>query len=287
MADYSSHLNIPYPGATSPRLALDLFLPSSACSSSPLLVWIHGGAWRSESKEDFTDTLVPSLVRHTHLPVAVLEYRLAPADPHPAQILDVLAGLSLLSSPELLTLENGSARWSRQSLVLAGHSAGAFMAAELVLRPPPSASPSFAVPRAVRQSISSVICVDGIYDLPELLDEYPSYHYFVDDAFGTDAKILAAESPARWDLYDDDAARKVRFLVLHSKEDELLSLRQPQVFVRRLKELLGGTEAGEGANEAEKGLPATVEVDFDSLEGTHEGLLKRDELPRAIARWMR
>ncbi|GAA5974359.1 hypothetical protein JCM21900_001322 [Sporobolomyces salmonicolor] len=287
MADYSSHLNIPYLGASSPRLALDLFLPSSACSSSPLLVWIHGGAWRSEAKEDFTDTLVPSLVRHTQLPIAVLEYRLAPADPHPAQILDVLAGLSLLSSPELLPLEKGSARWSRQSLILAGHSAGAFMAAELVLRPPPSASPSFAVPLAVRQSILTVICIDGIYDLPELLDENPSYHYFVDDAFGTDAKILADESPARWEVYDDEAARKVRFLVLHSKDDELLSLRQSRVFVRRLKELLGGMEVGEGDKEAEQRLPATVEVDFDSLKGTHQGLLKREELPRAIARWVR
>lgn len=48
---YTSHLDIPYPGASSPRQALDLYLPTSSPSSannsddgspSPLLVFIHG-----------------------------------------------------------------------------------------------------------------------------------------------------------------------------------------------------------------------------------------------------
>jgi hypothetical protein len=48
---YTSHLDIPYPGASSPRQALDLYLPTTSLAPSvngddgpppPLLVFIHG-----------------------------------------------------------------------------------------------------------------------------------------------------------------------------------------------------------------------------------------------------
>ena len=42
MADYTSHFEIPYPGATDPRQALDLFIPPQANEHSPLIVFIHG-----------------------------------------------------------------------------------------------------------------------------------------------------------------------------------------------------------------------------------------------------
>lgn len=43
-ASAAVHLDVPYPGATGPRQALDLFLPASAGPNSPLLVFIHGAA---------------------------------------------------------------------------------------------------------------------------------------------------------------------------------------------------------------------------------------------------
>ncbi|BGP29677.1 hypothetical protein JCM10296v2_001416 [Rhodotorula toruloides] len=289
MASHTTHLDIAYPGATSPRQALDLFVPPTAGPSSPLLVYVHGGAWRSESKSDFTDTLVPLLVQHTRLPIACLEYRLAPADPHPAQIVDVISGLSFLAGP-LLPLEEGEAKWDRTKLVVAGHSAGAFMAATLILRSPPSSAHSFDVPASLRHSISHIICIDGIYDLPTLLDEYPSYDSFVHEAFGRDPALLAAESPARWGLYEEEGS-KTRVVVLHSAEDELLSFRQPRVFLRRMRRLLQGSEAArqreeadEAVGEEEKDLPDGVEADFASLKGKHYEVVRREELAQVIAR---
>ncbi|ORY90834.1 Alpha/Beta hydrolase protein [Leucosporidium creatinivorum] len=271
------HLNIPYTNdPTSPRQALDLFLPHGSSSASPLLVFIHGGAWRSESKEDFTQTLMPSLVRSTSLPLACLEYRLAPTSPHPAQALDSLSGLSLLTSPSLLPLENGSPRWDRNSIYLIGHSAGAFIALSLVLRPPKGSRLDGAVEREVRRAVKGVVCVDGIYDLPSLLEEYPAYDSFVNDAFGLEPSYLAQESPARWELVDEEGEgeRELKILVLHSKEDELLSLRQPEMFVERFMARLEG-KAGRGS----------VEVDFESLKDGHAQLLEREELPLAVGEW--
>jgi hypothetical protein len=287
-----------------------------------------GGAWRSglfllvisslrflpqltlfalaESKDDFVNTLVPNLLKHVRLPLAILEYRLAPLHPHPAQISDVLSALSLLTGP-LLPLEGDSPKWSRSNLVLCGHSVGAFMAASLVLSPPPASSaassylPSFTVPPSIRQAITGIICIDGIYDLPTLLSEYPSYSSFVDEAFPAGGAVLAAESPARWQLPEDDEREgrtrvKVLVLVLHSKEDELLSLNQPRVFLRRLKQLYG-SRSGDGpekesadaplSGKEELDLPDNVEVDFGSVTGTHNGLLEREEVAKVIAMRLR
>ncbi|GAA5857538.1 hypothetical protein JCM9279_000964 [Rhodotorula babjevae] len=291
----AAHLDVPYPHATAPRQALDLFLPASAGPSSTLLVYIHGGAWRSESKDDFANTLMPTLVQHTNLPVACLEYRLAPSDPHPAQVEDVVSGLSLLAGP-LLPLEQGEAKWRRDGIVLIGHSAGAFMAASLILDPPTSPpSPSFSVPRSVRLAVKGIICVDGIYDLPTLLDEYPSYASFIGEAFGADPVVLAHESPARWSAHGDERGRSVRIVVLHSRADELLSLRQPRVFLRRLERVFGvggaseRVETGAAAavddevgDELERSLPSNVSCDFDSLTSGHYEVVKGEELARAV-----
>ncbi|KAI5479036.1 kynurenine formamidase [Pseudohyphozyma bogoriensis] len=277
---YTTHYDIPYSdGPADSRRALDLYLPPESSADSPLLVFIHGGAWRSESKEDLRSTLIPSLIAQTNLPLAVVEYRLAPTYAHPTQMLDVLSALSVLTSSSLLPLEtqHGGQKWDRASLHLIGHSAGAFIAASLVLSPPKLSStpPSFGVPTTIREAISSIVCVDGIYDLPVLLEEYPSYSYFVDPAFGTSEATLIAESPARWELASSRREGKAtKILVLHSREDELLTLRQSEVFVERLREVLG------------KEFERDVVVDFETVKGKHGELLERGELPKRVGEWV-
>lgn len=221
---------------------------------------------------------MPALLDATSLPVACLEYRHAPTFPHPAQALDSLAGLALLASPDLLPCEGDSHRWDRKAVYLVGHSVGAFIALSLVLQPPRGSKLDGAISADVRRSVKGVVCVDGIYDLPSLLEEYPDYKGFVGDAFGAelDADYLAQESPARWQLVEREGERTLRVLVLHSREDELLSLKQPTDFATRFQRQLVGQE--------ERG---AVEVDYESLKDGHYQLPVRQELPAAVARWVR
>lgn len=226
-----------------------------------------------DAKEDFRETLIPSLVNTTSFPVACVEYRLAPIDPHPAQVLDVLSALSLLQSP-LLPAEGDSPRWDRRKIYLVGHSAGAFMASTIVLKSPPSAHSSFSVPTLVRLGIKGIICVDGIFDLPDLLEEYPTYDYFVKEAFGEDPKRYEEESPIHWGLFpavDDKPSFFPPYFILHSKEDELMSDRQTKGFVAHLKGLIGEEK---------------VDTDYEGLRGTHEGLLKLPELAVLVKSWV-
>ncbi|GAA5945264.1 alpha/beta hydrolase [Sporobolomyces koalae] len=272
MTEYTSHLDIGYESAKHPRQSLDLFIPGNASASSRLLVWIHGGAWRSESKADFVDTLVPRILKLTNLPLAVLEYRLTPEVAHPEHVLDVISGLSLLTSTSLLDCEAGSAKWNRNDLALAGHSVGAFLCCQIALRPP-AALASYSVPATVRRSVSSIVVIAGIYDLNDMLDEYPDYASWTGEAIGLDQQTLKVESVANWMLYDDAAGKRLRICVVSGKEDELVSERQADLMVARLKALLG----------SEDEIRDRLKVDYDTVKGSHDDMLRRDEIPQLWA----
>lgn len=79
--------------ATTPeqRLLLDLYLPTDV-KNPPLLVWIHGGAWRAGSKDHMP---LGELVQNGFA-VASVEYRLSPVAIFPAQIHDIKAAIRFL-----------------------------------------------------------------------------------------------------------------------------------------------------------------------------------------------
>ncbi len=74
------------------RLLLDLYLPDVQ-DGAPLVVWIHGGAWRSGSKANMPLTW---LVEKGYA-VASIDYRLSPVARFPAQVHDCKAAIRLLA----------------------------------------------------------------------------------------------------------------------------------------------------------------------------------------------
>jgi acetyl esterase/lipase len=72
-------------------LKLDLYLPPNP-DHPALIVWVHGGAWRSGSKASMP---LSSLVARGYA-VASVEYRLTPVAPFPAQIHDLKAAVRYL-----------------------------------------------------------------------------------------------------------------------------------------------------------------------------------------------
>ncbi len=64
-------------------LKLDLYHPST--NRAPLIVWVHGGAWRSGSKNGVP---ILRLVDRGYA-IASVDYRLTPAAAFPAQVLDI------------------------------------------------------------------------------------------------------------------------------------------------------------------------------------------------------
>jgi acetyl esterase/lipase len=83
--------DIPYVTNGHPRQVLDLYLPEKE-NKTPLLIWVHGGAWLEGSKDDF----VPQEYLAQGYAVASLNYRLSQHAIFPAQIQDCKAAVRWL-----------------------------------------------------------------------------------------------------------------------------------------------------------------------------------------------
>ncbi|MEM9366315.1 MAG: alpha/beta hydrolase [Planctomycetota bacterium] len=97
----------------------DADAPFPAGPLRPLVVWIHGGAWRSGSK-----SRVPVLpwLQHGFM-IASVDYRLSPVARFPAQIHDIKAAIRFMVS------QREHFRINPDQIVVAGASAGGHLAA--------------------------------------------------------------------------------------------------------------------------------------------------------------
>ena len=84
--------DLPYVNGGTPKQLLDLYLPKTKGAPRPLLVWIHGGAWKAGSK---SQCQARRLVPHGYA-VASVEYRFSTEAAYPAQIEDCKAAIRWL-----------------------------------------------------------------------------------------------------------------------------------------------------------------------------------------------
>lgn len=109
--------DIEYARVDDHALLLDLYLPER--DGRPLVVWVHGGAWRSGSKESMPLTW---LVREGFA-IASINYRLSPVARFPAQIHDCKAAVRFLRAKQQ---EYG---YDAEKIAIAGASAGGHLVA--------------------------------------------------------------------------------------------------------------------------------------------------------------
>jgi kynurenine formamidase len=255
---------VPYLNSTlteEPRRFLDLYRTRKDDHSTPtspqphtLIVFVHGGAWRTNSPEEFrpqVDLLFAHAPDPSALTVAVPGYRLT-VEPewlkHPVHVDDVGAALSLLAT-------RPSGMPPPDQTILVGHSCGATIVAQLTLED--------RIPPALR-TIGSV-GIEGIYDLPRLLRDFPDYASFVNPVFGSDLKGQAKASPTHMaPAYPRNGADRPRWLLFSSSEDELVNQAQSADFANAL------TGAGWEAR-----------FDPEVIKGQHDPLLGLDAWAKA------
>jgi acetyl esterase/lipase len=93
LASVEVHRDVEYANVGGKPLTLDIYLPGDARRPMPLIVWIHGGGWRTGSKNDFP--LVLPLVK-AGFAIASINYRLSQEAIFPAQIYDCKAAVRWL-----------------------------------------------------------------------------------------------------------------------------------------------------------------------------------------------
>lgn len=135
-----------------PRQRLDIYLPANA-GPAPLLVFFYGGAWDSGEKSKYA--FVARRFTAMGYAVAIPDYRLVPEVHFPAFLEDCAAALGKLRS----LAQSHSDQLSATPLILAGHSAGAYNAIQVV-----AGSDFLEDAGLTPEDIAAIIGLSGPYD---------------------------------------------------------------------------------------------------------------------------
>lgn len=90
---YAFSNNIPYVPGGGDRQQLQIHFPTNGSGLSPLVVFIHGGGWRTGNRQN-PDAL--ALTNHARYAVASINYTLSTTEPFPAQIRDAKSAIRWL-----------------------------------------------------------------------------------------------------------------------------------------------------------------------------------------------
>ncbi|MDG4717450.1 MULTISPECIES: alpha/beta hydrolase [Thalassospira] len=163
------------------RQKLDLYLPDEAFQPAPLLIWFYGGSWDSGDKTKYS--FVAKRFTELGYAVAIPDYRLVPNVHFPAFIKDSASAIAFMknyANENVDQIKTGP-------VVLAGHSAGAYNAVQVVADPVYLGDVGLSP-----KDIAAIIGLSGPYDF------YPYDVKATQEAFGdTPAK---QSQPVEMDL---------------------------------------------------------------------------------------
>lgn len=110
---------VEYARVGSTALLLDIYQPANKTDPAPVVVWVHGGAWRAGSR-----ARVPiSRLTEQGYAVASVDYRLSVEATFPAQVHDIKAAIRFLRA------KSKTYGLDPQRVIIAGASAGGHLAA--------------------------------------------------------------------------------------------------------------------------------------------------------------
>lgn len=211
---------------------LDLYLPDiDDLSGAPVLLQVHGGAWTIGKKDQQGLPLMYRMAAKGWVCVAI-NYRLAPRDPWPAQIIDVKRAIAWIR--EHITAYGGDPDY----IAITGGSAGGHLTALAALTPgDPEFQPGF---EEADTSVQAAVPFYGIFDFAGatglttavgMRDAFLGPR-ILQSRFDDDATPFEQASPL---LRITDEAPD--FFVLHGTHDTLADVAQARAFVDRLRDV--------------------------------------------------
>ena len=218
------------------RGLLDVYRPAAGTNGrAPVLLQVHGGAWTIGNKDQQGIPLMQHLAAKGWICVAI-NYRLAPRDPFPAQIVDVKRAIAWIrdhiaeygGDPDYIAITGGSA---------GGH----LTALAAVTANDPDYQPGF---EGADTSVAVAVPHYGVYDFAgstglrsaeQMRDQFLAPRV-VKKRWAEDPDVFAAGTPLL--RIGKDAPD---FFVIHGAHDSLVAVDQARLFVARLREISGAT----------------------------------------------
>lgn len=213
------------------RGLLDVYRPAGReVVGAPVLVQVHGGGWTMGSKDDQGIPLMHRMAERGWVCVA-LNYRLAPRDAFPAQVVDVKRAIAWVKDH---VEEYGG---DPSYVVLTGGSAGGHLTALAALTPnDPAFQPGF---EGKDTRVQAAVTFYGVYDLAGstglrnallMRDRYLAPR-ILQRSWDEDPEAFELASPIL--RVTEDAPD---FFVLHGARDSLVAVEQARLFVAALRE---------------------------------------------------
>lgn len=234
-------------------------------SNDETLLLIHGGAWRDPNNtyNDFKD-MISHIQKNQYAAkynLIAINYRLSPEVKHPFHLWDVLEGLQFL-------VQN----YNIHKILIAGHSVGATLMLQLLdynrildtgfrilvedlkadkkptetgLHVPLKEERTLMNEAMEKLQLRTFCFIDGIYDIVQLIGEYGGpYESFVNNAFSSPEQYAEAtqlssstidiRTPFGHNKHMANVRNELNLLILQSNQDELLSMRQTNLFIEYL-----------------------------------------------------
>ncbi|RXK55374.1 alpha/beta hydrolase [Oleiharenicola lentus] len=249
-------------------LKLDLYRPDGAAAG--VVVWVHGGAWRSGSRESVDLKGLTAL----GWAVASVDYRLSTAAKFPAQIHDIKAAIRHLRA------HAGELGLPTNRFIIAGSSAGAHLAALVgVTNGHPGLEGTVGSDLKISSDVQAIVSLYGASNLTTILAQSTSHGLSVrqpalDLLLGGQPDAVPELARLASPVFHVDAGDPP-LLLMHGDQD-------PQMPINQSHELTGAYESA--------GRPVVFKVAHGSAHGgpafTSEASLRlidaflREHLPR-------
>lgn len=244
VAQTTEHKDVVYAEVDGKALGLDLYVPRPA---APLVVYVHGGAWRAGTKADG----VPQFLVDAGFAVASLDFRQSTDAPFPANVHDIKAGIRFLRA------NAGEYGYDAEKILITGASSGAHLALLVgVTNGHPELEGSVGSHPEASSDVQAILSYFAATDLTTILSlstpfgvglREPALKLLLGDLPEQKPELAQLASP----VYHVDA-NDPPLLLLHGDRD-------PQMPVNQSLQMLGAYE--------EKGL----DVDFIPVHGAAHG----------------
>jgi len=206
------HMRRDVPYGSGPRERMDIILPPRMAKGAPIHVFIHGGYWRSGSKEDHWLVAAPVLAAGG---VAVLvTYDLMPGTRLGTIVSQVRAAVRHVVT---MAADIGA---DPTKLTASGHSAGAHLASYLAAQGPEEGTPP------ELPELGGLLLVSGIYDLTDIPGSF----------LKSEAQMTSAEAAA-WSPLTSRQFPGPRRIVMVSEMDSAPFHSQGQEFASFLERI--------------------------------------------------
>jgi acetyl esterase/lipase len=214
--------DIEYKNINGKSLQLDLYIPDNVHKLAPLLVFIHGGGWRSGKRSDYLVYLL-DFAKRGYI-TATVSYRLLADSCYPACVEDVSDAVDWF-------IRNGDTYgYDPQRIALIGGSAGGHLA---LLTAYGWSKPGSTAGLSGNHRIKAVVDIYGPYDLTT---PYSRNHFLV-------TSFLAHSFEDSPNLYSEASPKEYLrpgappTLILHGSSDQLVPVSQSDSLAAKLNRL--------------------------------------------------